>query len=121
MSSDGNATSLSNTSTAVARLGERRVAQHLAVLVDAHDPALGRDRVHDPDAVIVQQRVELLPERAEPAGLHLDQLPVRADQVDHERPTGTSRDGRPAPRATPSRQHERALAHHPDVGHERTG
>ena len=33
--------------------------EHLAVLVDPNDPALGRDRVHDPDAVLVEQRVEL--------------------------------------------------------------
>ena len=112
---------MSNTSTAVARLGDRPRGQHLAVLVDAHDPALGRDRVHDPDAVIVQQRVELLAERAEPAGLHLDQLPVRADQVDHEPP---HRDLETVARLREQLLHggmERTLAHHPDIGHERTG
>jgi hypothetical protein len=38
--------------------------------------------VHDPDAVLVEQRVELAPERGEAAGLDLDELAVGADEVD---------------------------------------
>ena len=55
------------------------------MLVNAHDPALGGDRVDDPHAVQVEQRVELLAECAEALRLYLDELAVRAHQVDHER------------------------------------
>jgi hypothetical protein len=62
--------------------------EHLAVLVDPDDPSLGGDGVHDSDAVLVEQRVELLAERAEPARLDLDQLAVGADEVHHESTDG---------------------------------
>ena len=53
------------------------------MLVDADDAALGRHRVHDPHTVAVEQRVELRPERGETPRLDLDELPVRAHEVDH--------------------------------------
>lgn len=58
--------------------------EHLAVLVDPNDPALGRDRVHDPDAVLVKQRVELVADPTETPRMHLDQLSVSTDEVAHE-------------------------------------
>ena len=121
MRSDGNATSLSNTAAAVARFGDRRVAEHLAVLVDPNDPPLGRDRVHDPHPVFVEQRVELPAERAEPSGLHLDQLTVGTDEVDHE---STHRHLDAVARLGQQRLHrgvERTLTHNPDGRHEDTG
>ena len=59
-------------------------AEHLAVLIDPDDSALGGNRVDDPHAVLVEQRVELLAECGEASRLHLDQLAVGANEVDHE-------------------------------------
>jgi hypothetical protein len=54
------------------------------VCIDPDDPTLGRDRVHDPHPVLVQQRVELAAERPEASRLDFDKLPVGTDEVDHE-------------------------------------
>ena len=91
------------------------------MLIDPDDPALGRDRVDDPDAVLVEQRVELGAERAEAARLHLDQLAVGADEVDHE-PSNRHLEA-----VARLRQHsldrgvQRAFTHHPDTRHGRRG
>ena len=90
---------------------------HLPLLIHTHDPALERDRMHNPKPVLVKQRVQLGAQRAEPPGLHLDELSVSAHDVNHE----------PADRhlhlVTRRRQHrldrrvQRALTQHPDPGH----
>jgi hypothetical protein len=82
---------LSNTATAVARFGDRRGAEHLAVLVNPNDPALGRDRVHDPDVVLVEQRIELVAERAETPVCTSTNSPSARTRSTTNRPTGTSR------------------------------
>jgi hypothetical protein len=86
-------------------------AQDAAVLI----------RSDDPYAVLVEQRVELLTECAEVANLHLDQLAVRTDQVDHE-PSHRHLDA--VARLRQQRLHgsvERPLTHHPDRRHGRRG
>jgi hypothetical protein len=96
-------------------------AQDVAVLIRSDDPAFGRNRVDDPYAVLVEQRVELLTECAEVANLHLDQLAVRTDQVDHE-PSHRHLDA--VARLRQQRLHgsvERPLTHHPDRRHGRRG
>ena len=97
----------------------RRAADrhHLALLVDAHDPPLGRDRMHDPDPVLVKQRVELGAQRTETAGLHLHQFPVGADEIDHEPP---DRHLEPIARRGQhrlDRSVQRPLAQHTDTRH----
>ncbi|GEP36990.1 hypothetical protein NPS01_06530 [Nocardioides psychrotolerans] len=42
--------------------------------------------MHDPHPVLVEEAIELGPERSEAAGLDLDQLSVGAHQVDHPPP-----------------------------------
>lgn len=94
--------------------------EHLPVLVDANDPALGRDRVDDPDAVLVEQRVELVGERTETPGLHLDQLAVSTDEVDHE---PSHRHLQAVARLGQQSLHrgvKRTLTHHPDTRHNGT-
>jgi hypothetical protein len=61
------------------------------VLIDAHDPTLGRYRVHDPNTVLVKQRIKLRAQRAEAARLHLDQLAVARTRSITKRPTGSSK------------------------------
>jgi len=53
------------------------------VLVDAHDPALCADRVHDRHRVRVEEGIELCLESMEARGLDLDEL-VAADEIDDE-------------------------------------
>ena len=87
------------------------------MLIDPDDPALGRNRVHDPDAVLVEQRVEFLAEGAEACRLHFDQLAVGADEVDHE---PSDRHLEAVARLRQRRLHrgvQRALTHHPDARH----
>ena len=60
--------------------------RHLTLLVDTDDPPRGRDRMHDPDPMLVKQRVELGAQRTKTAGLHFHQLTVGADDVDHVPP-----------------------------------
>ena len=100
-----------------AALGGATDRDDLAVLVDSHDPPLERDRVHDPDAVLVQQRVELRPERAEPAGLHFNELSVGSDEIDHEPAHSdllpVARDGQHRLQLSV----QRSLAQHADAGH----
>lgn len=73
--------------------------------------------MHDPKPVLIEQPVKLRPQRRETARLHLDQLAVRTNQIDHET---TDRDLQPVPGA---RQHrldrsmQRTLAQHPDARH----
>ena len=77
--------------------------------------------MHDPDAVLVEQGVELLAERAERARLHLDQLAVGTHEVDHEPP---DRDLQAVARLGQQRLHrgvKRTLTHHPDGRHDCTG
>jgi hypothetical protein len=87
------------------------------VLIDADDPPLCRDWVHDPNPVLVKQRIELGAERAEAAGLHLNELSIGADDVDHEASDWHLQT------VTWLRQHrlersvERSLADHPDARH----
>ena len=40
--------------------------------------------MHNPKPVLVKQRVQLGAQRAEPPGLHLDELSVSAHDVNHE-------------------------------------
>jgi hypothetical protein len=85
------------------------------VLIDAHDPSPCGDSVHDPDTVLVEQRIELGAQRAEAAGLHLHKLAVGVDDVDHEA------SDRHLQTVTWLRQHrlersvQRSLAHHADA------
>ena len=116
----GTTTSRSNTvqRPALQRRAPRR--QHLAVLVHAHDPPLGRHRVHDPHAVAVQQRVEL----AAPAARsrRSGSRPAR-----RRRAPGRSRSARTRTSATSpgraqqvlDRRVQRPLAQHADPGHAR--
>jgi hypothetical protein len=91
------------------------------VLVDPDDPALGRHRVDDPDAVLVEQRVELPAERAEAACLHLDQFAVGTDEVDHE-PSHRHLEAVARLRQRRlDRSVQRAFTHHPDARHGRRG
>ena len=83
VSSDGNATSLSKTSSAV-RLWDSRAERDLAVPVDADDPALRRDGMHDTKTMLIKQRIELSAQSAEPAGLHLDEFAISTNEMDHE-------------------------------------
>ena len=85
VSSDGKATSLSNTSIAVARLGRLTGRRSLAVPVEAHDPTFSRHRVHEAKPVLVRRRVELGAQGAKAARLLLDELAIRTNQIDHER------------------------------------
>ena len=62
----------------------------LAVLVDADDPTFSRDRVHDANTMLIKQRIELPAQGREAARLHLDQLAIGTNQVDHELANGTS-------------------------------
>ena len=94
---------------------------HLAVLVDPNNPALGRDRVHDPNAVLVKQRVELGAERTETPRLHLDQLAVGTDEVDHEPPHRHLQTVARLGQQSLHRGVKRPLAHHPDTRHGGTG
>ena len=94
-------------------------AEHLAVLIDADDPALGRDRVDDPDPVLVEQCVELGSERAEAPCLHLDQLAVGADEVDHEPSDRHLESVARLRERRLDRGVQRALTHHPDTRHDR--
>ena len=85
------------------------------MLVDPNDPALGRDGVHDPDPVLVEQGVELVAERAEAARLHLDQLAVGTHEVDHE---PSHRHLQAVARLGQQRLHrgvKRTLTQHPDT------
>ena len=61
------------------------------MLVDPNDPALGRDRVHDPDPVLVKQRVELAAKRTEPPVCTSTNSPSARTRSTTKRPTGTSR------------------------------
>jgi hypothetical protein len=56
----------------------------LAGRVDAHDPPLCGERMHDAKPMLVQQRVELSAKGAEAARLHLDELAVSTNEIDHE-------------------------------------
>ena len=91
--------------------------RNLAVLVDAHDPTFSRDRVHDTDTMLVKQRIELPAQGREAARLHLDQLAISTNQVDHE---PADRHLKPVTRL---RQHrfdrtmQRPFALHPDARH----
>ena len=94
-------------------------AEYLAVLIDPDDPTLGRDRVHDPHTVLVQQRVELVAERPEASGLDFDQLAVGTEEVDHE---PADRRLEAVARLGQQRLYgsmKRALAQHPDARHDR--
>ncbi len=91
--------------------------RNLTIVVDAHNAPLGRYWMDDPKPVPVEQRVKLRPQRRETTRLHLDQLAVRTNQIDHKT---TDRQLEPVPRP---RQHrldrsmQRTLAQHPDVRH----
>lgn len=54
------------------------------MIVDAHDPAFGGDRMHEANAMLVKQCIELPPESAEATGLHLDQFTIRTHEVNYE-------------------------------------
>ena len=54
------------------------------MLIGAHDPTLGGNRVDDAKAVLVEERVELAAEGSKSARLHLDELAVGPHDVDHE-------------------------------------
>lgn len=98
-------------------LRRRADRDHLAVFIDPHDPPLCRNRMHDPNMVDVEQRIELSSEWAEAPRLDLDELPVGADKVDHEaahlhlEPVTRTRQDRL------ERTVQRPLAHHADAGH----
>ncbi len=91
--------------------------ENLAVLIDAHDPPLRCDGVHDPHPVLIKQIIELGAQRTEAAGLRLDQLAVGAHDVDHEA------SDRHLHAVTWLRQHrlergvQRSFAHHADARH----
>ena len=70
----------------VAAAGRGPGGEHEAVGVDANDPTLRGDRVDDPEAVLIQERVELGRQRAKATRLHLDQLAVGAHEVDDVAP-----------------------------------
>jgi hypothetical protein len=61
----------------------------VVVLVDAHDPTFGRYWVDDANTMLIKQRIELVGQRAEAAGLHLDEFAICTNEVG-------SRSGRPA-------------------------
>ena len=90
------------------------------MLVDPNDPSLGRDRVHDPDAVLVKQHVELFAERAEPPRLHLDQLSVSTDEVNHEPSHRHLKAVARFGEQRLNRRVKRALTQHPDVWNQRS-
>ncbi|HEY3944558.1 MAG TPA: hypothetical protein VGL78_04970 [Solirubrobacteraceae bacterium] len=52
--------------------------------VEARDPTFSRHRVHDAKPVLVKQRVELRAQGSKAARLHLDELAIRTNQIDHE-------------------------------------
>ena len=77
--------------------------------------------MHDPHAVVVQQRVELPAQRTEVAGLDLDELAVGSDDVDDE---PAHRHLEPIARLGEQLLHggvERALAQDADGRHGREG
>ncbi len=85
--------------------------------VDADDPPLGRHRMDDAEPMLVEQRVELGAKGRERARLHLDELAVGADEIDHEPAEG---DLEPITRTRHElldRGVQRALAQHPDARH----
>ena len=65
---------------AVSRRPARR--EDLAVVREAHDPAVDCNRRDESHAVLLRERVELLAQRREPTGLELDEQLV-AHEVDH--------------------------------------
>jgi len=77
--------------------------------------------VHDPDPVIVEQRVELPAERTEATRLHLDQLAVGTDEVDdepaHRHLQAVARLGQ----QRLDRGVKRTLTQDPDARHDATG
>ena len=89
----------------------------LTMLVDADDATFGCYGIHDSKPMLIEQRIELWPERREAPRLDLDQFAIRPDQVDHET---TDWHLEPVPGA---RQHrldrsmQRTLAQHTDVRH----
>jgi hypothetical protein len=87
------------------------------VLVHADYAPFGRHRVDDPKPVLIQQRIKLRPQRREATGLHLDQLAICTNQIDHET---TDRYLEPVSRACQQGLDgsvQRTLAHHPDIRH----
>jgi len=54
------------------------------MLIDAHNPTLRRDRVHDPKAILVEERIELWAQRREASGLDLDQLAIGTHKINHK-------------------------------------
>jgi hypothetical protein len=96
-------------------------AEHLAILIEPNDPALGRDRVHNPDAVPVEQRLELAAERAEAPVCTAASSPSARTSSITNRPTGTSRSVARLGQQRLHRGVKRALTHHPDARHGATG
>ncbi len=64
----------------------RRAAKRddLAPFIDPHNSPLRRYRVHDPKPVLIKQRIELGTQRRETPRLHLDELAIHTNEIDHE-------------------------------------
>ena len=73
--------------------------------------------MHDPDAVAVEQRVELRAQRAERARLDLDELAVGAHEVDHVAAHAASSASPGRGEVRLERRVERALPQLADPGH----
>jgi hypothetical protein len=83
--------------------------------VDTHDPTFGRDRMNDPNAILIEERVELRAQRAKGARLHLDKLAIGPNKIDHESTNRNLQTVTGLSQHRFDRSMQRALAQHSDA------
>ena len=96
------------------RLTDRR---NLAVLVDAHDPTFTRYRVHQCEAGAGRAAHQALCPKRRAARVHLDELAICANQVDHEPADRRLRADTRSRQYRCHRSMQRPFANHPDAQH----